>query len=156
MLCYFCDIHWGQGRTEGGVGVKPPLSFLFCKKTSWLCMWDHLFSHTFACYFVDLMEIPRNKFACKFQGTLWMGQRVIILFWRESGLSSLSRNHLTNFCWSFVYYARDCVPPWFTLSETVVFILSAKADQRKCLPHWLITNLYSTIELLYELTNSGF
>jgi len=52
------------------------------------------------------MEIPRNKFACKFQGTLWMGQRVIILFWRESGLSSLSRNHLTSFCWSFVYYAR--------------------------------------------------
>jgi len=29
----------------------------------------------------------------------------------------------------------DCVPPWFTLSETVVSILSAKADQRKCLPH---------------------
>ena len=81
--CYihFYYIHWGQGRTERGVGVKPPFSFLFCKKLlnfSWeiIC-----FRILFACYFVDLMEIPRNKFAFKFQGTLWMGQRVIIMFW---------------------------------------------------------------------------
>jgi len=26
------------------------------------------------------MQIPRNKFACKFQGTLEMGQKVIIRF----------------------------------------------------------------------------
>jgi len=44
------------------------------------------------------MQIPLNKFACKFHGTLWMGQKVIIRLWWESGLSSASRNHLTTFC----------------------------------------------------------
>jgi len=34
-----------------------------------------------------------------------MGQKVIIKFWWESGLSSASRNHLTTFCRSFVCYA---------------------------------------------------
>jgi len=43
------------------------------------------------------MQIPRKKFAFKFQGTLHMGQKVIIRFWWESGLSSASRNHLTTF-----------------------------------------------------------
>jgi len=28
-------------------------------------------------------------------------------------------------------HVQDCVPRWFTLSETIVFILSAMADQRK-------------------------
>jgi len=50
------------------------------------------------------MQIPRNAFACKFQRTLQMGQRVI-RFWWESGLSSASRNHLTTFCGPFVHYA---------------------------------------------------
>jgi len=39
------------------------------------------------------MQMPRKKFACKFQGTLQMGQKVIIRFWWESRLSSASRNH---------------------------------------------------------------
>jgi len=34
-----------------------------------------------------------------------MGQKVIIRFWWESGLSSASRNHLTTFCRPFVNYA---------------------------------------------------
>jgi len=34
-----------------------------------------------------------------------MGQKVIIRFWWESGLSSASRNHLTTFCRPFVRYA---------------------------------------------------
>jgi len=37
------------------------------------------------------MQISRNEFACKFQGTLQMGQKVIIRFWWESGLSSASK-----------------------------------------------------------------
>ena len=61
-----------------------------------------------------------------------MGQNVIIRFWWKSGLLSASRNHLTTFCRPFVHYAYlDCIPRQFTLSETIVFILSAKADQRK-------------------------
>jgi len=28
------------------------------------------------------MQILRNEFACKFQGTLQMGQTVILRFWR--------------------------------------------------------------------------
>jgi len=51
------------------------------------------------------MQIPRNKFACKFQGTLKMGQKVIMRFWWESGLSPASRNHLTTFCRPFFHYA---------------------------------------------------
>jgi len=34
-----------------------------------------------------------------------MGQKVIIKFWWESGLSSASRNHLNTFCRPFVHYA---------------------------------------------------
>jgi len=49
------------------------------------------------------MQIPRNKFACKFDGTLLRDQVVII--WWESGLSSACRNHLTTFCRPFVHYA---------------------------------------------------
>jgi len=37
-------------------------------------------SHNFCLLFVDLMQIKRNEFACKFQGTLQMGQKVIIRF----------------------------------------------------------------------------
>jgi len=34
-----------------------------------------------------------------------MGQKVIITFWWESGLSSESKNQLTTFCRSFSHYA---------------------------------------------------
>jgi len=34
-----------------------------------------------------------------------MGQKVIVRFWWESGLSSAFRNHLTTFCRPFVPYA---------------------------------------------------
>jgi len=67
-----------------------------------------------------------------------MGQKVIIRIWWESGSSSSSRNHLTTFCRHFVNYAcDDCVPRQLTSSETLVFVLSAMAEQRKCWPHWL-------------------
>jgi len=45
----------------------------------------------------DGNTVPANDFACKFQGTLEMGQKVIIRFWWESGLSSASTNHLNTF-----------------------------------------------------------
>jgi len=51
------------------------------------------------------MQIARNKFACIFQGTLEIGQKVIIRFWWESGLSSASWIHLITFCRPFVHYA---------------------------------------------------
>jgi len=35
----------------------------------------------------------------------YMGQKLIIRFWWESGLSSAFRSHLTTFCRSFVHYA---------------------------------------------------
>ena len=125
MLYYFYNIHWGQERTEGGVGVKPPLSFLFCKKLLNFAWEVICFRILFACYFVDLMEIPRNKFACKFQGTLWTGQRVIIMFWWESGLSSASRNHLTTFCRSFIYYAhlRLCSAMVYSIRNSCLYFV---------------------------------
>ena len=57
-------------RKEGGFGVNPPLeldilqNFITCTKEI------NCFRILFACFFVDLMQIPRNKFACKFQRTL--------------------------------------------------------------------------------------
>jgi len=59
---------------------------------------------------VDLLQIPQNKFACIFQATLQMGQKVIIRFWWEFGLSSASKNHLTTFCKPSSHYAclRSC------------------------------------------------
>jgi len=39
-----------------------------------------------------------------------MGQKVIIRFWWESGLSSASRKHLTNFCRPFAHYACNLEP----------------------------------------------
>jgi len=62
-----------------------------------------------------------------------MGQKVIIRFWWESGLSSASRNNLTTFCRLFVNYVclRLCSAR-VHLSETIVFILSAVAEQPKC------------------------
>jgi len=42
-----------------------------------------------------------------------MGQKVIIRFWWESGLSSASRDHLTTFRRPFLHYAThvlDCAP----------------------------------------------
>jgi len=69
---------------------------------------------------------------------MYMGQKVTIRFWWESGLSSASRNHLTTFCRPCVHYA--CLRLYFVI---VIFIhnnclyLSALADQCKCWPHWL-------------------
>jgi len=51
------------------------------------------------------MQIPRNEFACKFQETLQMAQKVIIRFRGESALSSASKHHLTTFWRRFVHYA---------------------------------------------------
>jgi len=51
------------------------------------------------------MQISRNEFACKFQVTLQMRQKVISRFRWESRLSSAFRNHLTTFCRPFVYHA---------------------------------------------------
>jgi len=49
------------------------------------------------------MQIPRKEFSCKSQGTLQIGQKVIIRFWWESGLSSASRNHVTTFYRPFTH-----------------------------------------------------
>ena len=56
----------------------------------------------------------------------------MIMFWCEFGLSYAARNHLTTFCRPSIHYAclRLC-SAIVHLSETIVFILSAKADLRK-------------------------
>jgi len=72
------------------------------------------------------MEIPRNEFACKFQVTLQMGQKVIIGFWWESGFCIQQPSH----------HFLQTLRPLRLFSaighfiETTVFILSAIADQR--------------------------
>jgi len=38
-----------------------------------------------------------------------MGQKVVIRFWWESGLSSASRNHLTTFWRRFAHYLGLCL-----------------------------------------------
>jgi len=67
------------------------------------------------------MQIPRNEFTRKFQGTLQMGQKVIIRFWWESGLLSAYRNYhhicrplvhcpCLRLCFAIVHFIRNnCV-----------------------------------------------
>ena len=82
-----------------------------------------------------------------------MGQKVIITFLRESGLSSRYKNHLITFCRPFVYQAMhvyDCVPRQFTSSEKLhlfclLRLISASADRIRP------ANFCSMIELLHEL-----
>ena len=97
-----------QVRTQrGGVGLTPPLELDILQKLCYLHKGDYLFSDNFCLLFCRLMQIPRNKFACKFQGTFENGpksSKYSRLPW-ESALSLASRHHLTNFCRHFVYYA---------------------------------------------------
>ena len=146
-----------QGRTQGGLEVHLPLSFTCNKKFITCAREINCFRILFACQFVDLMQIPRNEFACKFQGTLQMDRRVIIRFWWESGLSSASRNHLTTFCRLFVHYTclRLCSAIVnFMRNNCLLFcllwLISACADRIN-----YITNLCSMTELLHELKNSS-
>ena len=83
-----------------------------------------------------------------------MGQKVTIMIWWESGLSSASRNHLTTFCRLFAHYAcsRVCNPT-FTLSKTIVFTLSAKADRRKVHKNVGLENMNLTSN--YDVTNKA-
>jgi len=62
-----------QGRTQGEVGGWlgfSPFSLTFYKNLIACAKKINCFRILFACYFVDLLQIPRNEFACKFQGTL--------------------------------------------------------------------------------------
>ena len=61
-----------QGRTQvGGFGIKNlSLEHDFLQNFITDAKDINCFCILFACYFVDLMQIPRNKFACKLQGTL--------------------------------------------------------------------------------------
>jgi len=87
-----------------------------------------------------------------------MGQKVIVRFWWESGLSSASRNHLTTFCRLFVHDAyfkivfRDSsfYPKQLSLF-CLLWLISASADRID-----YIANFCSMIELLHELKNSSF
>jgi len=62
-----------------GLGLKPPLELDILQKLYYLRKGDYCFRILFACLFVDFMQIPRNEFACRFQGTLQTGKKVIII-----------------------------------------------------------------------------
>jgi len=59
-----------KGVRKGGLGLTPPLELDILQKLYYLRKEIKCFRILFACLFVDLMQIPRNKFACKFQGAL--------------------------------------------------------------------------------------
>jgi len=62
-----------------------------------------------------------------------MGQKVMIMFGGNLGYRLHPETISPLFAdISSTTHASDCVPPLFTLSETVVFVLSAVADQHKC------------------------
>ena len=69
-ICKTSLLHRPRAYARGGLGLTPPLdldilqNFITCAKEI------NCFRILFACSFVDLMQIPRNKFACKFQRTL--------------------------------------------------------------------------------------
>jgi len=66
-----------------------------------------------------------------------MGQRVVIRFWWESGLSSASRNHLTTFCRPYPLHMFTIVFRDSPLFPKSLSFLSAKTEQRKRWSHWL-------------------
>jgi len=113
---------YSKGARKGGLGLNPPWAWYFTK-TLLSAQRGLIVSHTFC-----LLIFPFATSAKK-----------MIRFWWESGLYSASRNNLTTFRRPFVHYAclKDCVPRQFTLFKTIIFILSAMADQRKRWPHWL-------------------
>jgi len=76
---------WGRSKhvrrdqegTQVGVEFNPAMR-LVCYKNFITCAKKiNCFRILLACWFVALMQIPRNEFACKFQGKLYMGQKVI-------------------------------------------------------------------------------
>jgi len=87
-----------------------------------------------------------------------MGQKVIIRFWWESGLSSASRSHLTTFCRPFVHYAclKLCAAIVNFIRNNCLFcllwLISACGDRIG----YITNNLCSMIELLHELKNINF
>jgi len=137
---YYTDPHhagFARAYASGGVGGYPWACYV--TKNFVTCAYQiNYFRILFACWFVDLLQIPRNEIACKFQGTLQLGQNVIIKFWWKAGLSSAYRNHLTTFCRPFVHYAclRLCSAVVHFIRNNCLF-LSVKVDQRKRWAHWL-------------------
>ena len=133
-----------------GLGLTPPeLDIL--QKLYYLRKGDYLFSHIFCLLICRLnANKPRNKFACKFQGTLQMGEKVIIRFQWESALSSASRNHLTAFCRAIVVFRDSSLYPKQLPLFCLLRLISASAD-----PIGYLTNFCSMIELLHELKNSS-
>jgi len=88
--------HSRQGRTQGRVlGLTPPLYLICCKNVITCTKEIDCFCIIFYRYLDDLMQIPRYEFECKFQGTLSIGQNVIIGFWWESRLLSGYWNRLS-------------------------------------------------------------
>jgi len=76
-----------------------------------------------------------------------MGQKMVIRFWRESRLSSGSRNHLITFCRPFFHYA--CFKIVLHDSSLYPKQLFISSDRIGC-----ITNFCSMIKQLHELKNS--
>jgi len=87
-----------------------------------------------------------------------MGQKVIIRFWFESGLSSASRNHLTTFCRPFVHYAclkivlhdSSLYPKQLSLF-CLLRPISANADRIG-----YVTKFCSMIEVLHKVITAVF
>ena len=104
------------------------------------------------------MEIPRNKFACKFQGILSMGQKVIILFWWEIRvivcvqkpphhfLQTLRPLHM----FKIVFRDSSLYPKQLSLF-CLLRLISASADSNV-----YITSSCSMIEMLHELKKNFF
>jgi len=85
-----------------------------------------------------------------------MAQKVMIMFWWEFGLLSVSRHHITTFCKPSIHYAcfksvfRDSslYPKEFSLF-CLLRLISASADR-----NGYISNFCSMVELLHQLKNS--
>jgi len=84
-----------------------------------------LFSNI-VCLLICRLNANTTEYAFKFQGTLQMGQKVIITFWWESGLSSAYRNHLTTFCRPFAHYT------YFRLCSAITSLYSKQLSLFVC------------------------
>ena len=88
------------------------------------------------------------------ESPLYMGQKAIIRFWWESGLSSAYRNHLTTFCRPFAHYTclRLCFATVNFIRNNCLY-LSAVAGQSKLRQTVGLENMNMTSN--YDVTNNA-
>jgi len=102
------------------------------------------------------MQIPRNEFVCKFQGTLQMGHKnteVLVGIWVIVCIQKPSHRVLQTFrplCMFKIVFRHSSFYPKQLSLFCLLWLISASADRIG-----YITNFCSMIELFHKFKNSS-